>query len=57
MNKYEVFEAIQYRLENDKEFAQEFYKCILESMFHLSELADIKDLKFGNSCIYEIKND
>jgi hypothetical protein len=53
--QYEIFKAIQDKIENDEEFAQKFYNDITENLFHYSQLTKIEDVKLGDSYPYHNK--
>jgi hypothetical protein len=51
--RYEIFKMIQNKLENDEEFAKEFYDEMTEKMFNYSRWAKIEDIKFGDPYPYD----
>ena len=53
-DKYDLFNAIQEKLKNDKDFAEKFYSVISEAIFSTSKLAHVKDIELGDKCLFKL---
>ena len=53
MNKHELFEKIQYKIENDEEFKNKLIDYMIKHI--TSGFVDVKELDIGDKCMFKIK--